>query len=139
MNYIYDNSLPSLPPNADLETPKVLKQLIKSHRFLAELKGIAKTIPNEGILISTFVLQEAKDSSEIENIITTHDEIYKENISIKTNNTNTKKVLNYSKSLKHGFEIVKSEKLLLNKHIIEIQSILEGNNAGLRTQSGTVR
>lgn len=66
-----------LPPDEDLETKAVLKKLPAAHRRLAELKGISSTIPNETILINTLTLQEAKDSSAIENIITTHDEIYK--------------------------------------------------------------
>lgn len=129
--------LPFLPPLKNIETPNVLKQLAKSHRHLAELKGIAKTIPNEQILINTLALQEAKASSEIENIITTHDELYKENALIETKNSASKEVYNYAQSLKTGFEIVRNEKLLLNKHIIMIQRILEQNNAGFRKQSGT--
>jgi len=64
-----------LPPDVDLETKEILKKLASAHRYLAELKGKAATIPNENILINTLVLQEAKDSSAIENIITTHDEL----------------------------------------------------------------
>ena len=70
-------TLSLLPPDAELETRAVLKALAPAHRYLAELKGLAATIPNEHILINTLALQEAKDSSEIENIITTHDELYK--------------------------------------------------------------
>lgn len=129
--------LPLLPPDIDIETNAVLKQLAKAHRYLAELKGIVKTIPNENILINTLTLQEAKDSSEIENIVTTHDDLYKENIFIDTHNPATKEVINYAQGLKHGFQIVRNEKLLLNKHIIAIQEILEENKAGFRTQAGT--
>src|SRR5690606_16898261 len=129
--------LPLLPPTTEIETSKVLKQLAKAHRYLAELKGIVKTIPNENILINTLTLQEAKDSSEIENIVTTHDDLYKENIFIDTHNPATKEVINYAQGLKHGFQIVRNEKLLLNKHIIAIQEMLEENKAGFRTQAGT--
>lgn len=132
-----DFILQPLPPKAEIETTKVLKQLSKAHRYLAELKGTVKTIPNEKILINTLTLQEAKDSSEIENIVTTHDDLYKENILIDTHNPATKEVINYAQGLKHGFKIVRNEKLLLNRHIIEIQQILEENKAGFRTQSGT--
>lgn len=70
-------NLPVLPPTGvELETRKVLRKLASTHRYLAELKGMAATIPNESILINTLTLQEAKDSSEIENIITTHDALY---------------------------------------------------------------
>lgn len=129
--------LQPLPPKPEIETMKVLKQLSKAHRYLAELKGTVKTIPNENILINTLTLQEAKDSSEIENIVTTHDDLYKENILIDTHNPATKEVINYAQGLKHGFEIVRNKKLLLNRHIIAIQEILEENKAGFRTQSGT--
>lgn len=62
-----------LPPSKDIETKDVLRQTPQAHRYLAELKGISKTIPNQSILINTLPLLEAKDSSAIENIITTHD------------------------------------------------------------------
>lgn len=132
-----DFNIPLLPPAVEIETTSVLRQLAKSHRHLAELKGIAKTIPNEEILINTLSLQEAKSSSEIENIVTTHDDLYKENILIETKNPASKEVVNYAQGLKFGFEVVRTEKLLLNKHILQIQEILEQNKAGFRTQSGT--
>ncbi len=65
------------PPQQVLETPEVFRALVKAHRYLAELKGVARSIPNEGLLISTLSLQEAQSSSEIENIITTQDALYK--------------------------------------------------------------
>lgn len=125
-----------LPPKFDIETKNVLRQLSVSHRYLAELKGVSKTIPNENILINTLSMQEAKDSSEIENIVTTHDELFKENIDLHSNPA-SKEVYRYAQSLKLGFQILREEKLLLNKHIIEIQKNLEGNNAGFRKQAGT--
>lgn len=130
-------NLPFLPPNKNVETLPILKQVAKAHRYLAELKGIAKTIPNEQILINTLALQEAKDSSEIENIVTTHDDLYKENIFVETKNPASKEVFHYAQSLKLGFEIVRREEMLLNKHIIAIQQEMEGNRAGFRTQAGT--
>ena len=129
--------LQSLPPLQELETTAILKQLAQSHRYLAELKGTSKTIPNESILINTLTLQEAKNSSEIENIVTTHDDLYKENIFIDSKNPASKEVFNYAQGLKLGFEIVRKEKLLLNKHILTIQKELLENNAGFRTQGGT--
>lgn len=70
-------SIPLLPLSYDLETKAILKQLNNANRRLAELKGVAMTIPNENILVSTLTLQEAKDSSEVENIVTTQDDLYK--------------------------------------------------------------
>lgn len=130
-------ALSPLPPQQELETIAILKQLSQSHRYLAELKGTSKTIPNESILINTLTLQEAKDSSEIENIITTHDDLYKENILIDTKKPASKEVYNYAQGLKLGFEIVRKERLLLNKHILTVQKELLSNNAGFRTQAGT--
>ena len=66
-------TLPNLPPAVDLQTLPVMKALAKAHRHLAELKGRAAAIPNQGILIDSLALQEAKASSEIENIVTTQD------------------------------------------------------------------
>ena len=126
-----------LPPPDEIETPLVLKKLIQSHKHLAELKGVVKTIPNQQILINTLSLQEAKSSSEIENIVTTHDDLFKENIMIESQNLATKEVMNYARGLKLGFEIVRNENLLLNKHILSIQEQLEENKAGFRTQAGT--
>lgn len=131
------NTLNTLPPNAEIETIKVLKQLAKSHRYLAELKGTANIIPNENILIDTLTLQEAKDSSEVENIVTTHDDLYKENILINTKNLSAKEVYRYVSGLKKGFHIVRNDNMLLNRHIISIQKELLQNDAGIRTQVGT--
>jgi len=69
-------TLPALPPVVDLETVAVLKALATANRALAELKGRATAIPNQGVLIDTLALQEAKASSEIENIVTTQDELF---------------------------------------------------------------
>lgn len=75
----------SLPPLEQLDatrfdTPAILKKLASASRHLAELKGVAASIPNQGILVNTLGLQEAKDSSEIENIVTTHDELFKDDV-----------------------------------------------------------
>ena len=74
--------LPKLPLKKELESRKVLKKIVSSNRALAELKGVAQTIPNQSILINALALQEAKDSSEIKNIITTHDELYRADVCI---------------------------------------------------------
>lgn len=120
------------------ETSAILKKLASSSRRLAELKGIAGSIPNQGILINTLGLQEAKDSSEIENIITTHDELFKEDVLPEAfANPAAKEVLRYRQALRVGFEQVKRSGLLTANHIIEIQSELERNNAGFRKLPGT--
>ena len=94
-----------LPLSLDLETKKVLKSLPSAHASLAELKGIASTIPNQHILLNTLCLQEAKDSSAVENIITSHDELFKAELqSEQAVSLPTKEVMNYAATLKHGFE-----------------------------------
>jgi Fic family protein len=104
---------------------------------LAKLNGVAKIIPNQAILINSLVLQEAKDSSEIENIITTHDELYRASLNISDITNDAKEVQNYSKALLKGYDLVRENRLLLKKYIVEIQSELEQNKAGVRKQSGT--
>jgi Fic family protein len=133
------NELPLLPPNFDLETKVVLKQLVLSHRYLAELKGVVPTIPNKSILINTLVLQEAKDSSEIENIITTHDELYKSDLfSDYFESPASKEVHRYAQALKEGHQLISQDKMLSLNKILEIQKVLEGNDAGVRKLSGTI-
>ena len=90
-----------------LDTPAILKQLAKSSRALAELKGVAASIPKQGILINTLGLQEAKDSSEIENIVTTHDELFKDEVlPDSVTSSAAKEVLRYRQALRVGFEQV---------------------------------
>ncbi|MBF0174755.1 MAG: Fic family protein [Magnetococcales bacterium] len=120
------------------ETPQILKKLARSSRQLAELKGIAASIPNQDILISTLGLQEAKDSSEIENIVTTHDELFKDSLLSKEFlNPATKEILRYRQALRHGFEQVQKTGLITVNHIIGIQAELERTHAGLRKLPGT--
>jgi len=129
--------LDPLPIKLDLETKVVLKRLPKAHAALAELKGIASTIPNQSILINTLGLQEAKDSSEIENIITTHDELYKTELSL-ISSLDSKEVQNYIEAMKVGFTLVQQNQLLTNNIILKIQERLEKNKAGFRKVPGTV-
>ena len=127
-----------LPLIIDVESKAVLKRLPKAHAALAELKGLASTIPNQGILINTLGLKEAKDSSAIENIITTHDDLYKSGLNIQTvKSLSAKEVQNYISALIAGFELVSENGLLTNKTILKVQEILEGNKAGFRTLPGT--
>lgn len=127
-----------LPLAIELETKAVLKQAALAHRHLAELKGIAATIPNEQILINTLTLQEARDSSAVENIITTQDELFQAELQTDLIlNTATKEVQNYANALKTGFNLVRNTKILTINHIKQIQAELEGNNAGFRKQLGT--
>jgi len=127
-----------LPLQQELESRAVLKAVAAAHRRLAELKGVARSIPNETILISTLTLQEAKDSSAIENIITTHDELFRAELFIQQLTSPTaKEVQNYAYALRHGFELVRNNKILSEAYIIAIQEVLEQNRAGYRKLPGT--
>jgi cell filamentation protein, protein adenylyltransferase len=130
--------LEKLPIQQELETRRVLKILPKAHAALAELKGIAQTIPNQNILINTLGLQEAKDSSAIENIITTHDDLYKSELNLKSlRSLEAKEVQNYIAAMKKGFNLISERKILSNNIILNIQETLEKNKAGFRKLPGT--
>ncbi|MFT6164468.1 MAG: Fic family protein [Zhongshania aliphaticivorans] len=132
------SDLEPLPPKVMLESPDVLRALVKAHRYLAELKGIAKTIPNEGILLSSLSLQEAQSSSAIENIITTQDALYKHELQTTLADPVTKEVAHYAEALRLGYTLVKRQGTLTLNTILEIQACLEGNRAGFRKVPGTV-
>lgn len=120
------------------DRPDILKQLNAASRKLAELKGVAASMPNQGILISTLGLQEAKDSSEIENIVTTHDELFREAaFPDSVGSPAAKEVAHYRQALKVGFESVRNSGLLTNNDILRIQAELERNHAGFRKLPGT--
>ena len=132
--------LEKLPPLREkVETIEILRQTNKATAALAELKGIARTIPNQIMLINAIVLQEAKDSSEIENIITTQDELYKAlTISVNSVSPETKEVVNYRKAIFQGYDLVKKQGFLSVNDIIHIQQKLVDNTAGIRSTPGTV-
>jgi Fic family protein len=133
-----DFKIKELPLDKDVETKRVMKALVKAHQTLAELKGIVSSIPNESILLNTLGLQEAKDSSAIENIITTHDDLYKSGLNLEgLKSLEAKEVQNYISALKRGFSLMHKHKILTANHIIEIQGELEKNKAGFRKVSGT--
>ncbi len=131
-------TVPILPLSMELEVAAIFKKLTKAHQALAELKGVSGIIPNQTMLISTLSLQEAKDSSAIENIITTQDELYKSDLLAKNFATlEAKEVYSYAEALRNGYDKVKENGLLLNNYILEIQQTLEGNSAGFRKVPGT--
>lgn len=131
-------TIPLLPFNQDIESKVVLKKLALAHKALAELNSVAETIPNEVIILNTLSLQEAKDSSAIENIITTHDELFSsDSIANQFASTSAKEVHNYATALKEGFFTVQQKGLITCNQIIEIQSTLEQNKAGFRKLPGT--
>ena len=126
-----------LPPER-FETATILKKLASASRKLAELKGVAASIPNQGILINTLGMQEAKDSSAIENIVTTHDELFKDDAFPETfANPAAKEVMRYRQALRVGFDEVRQSGILSLNHIVAIQAELEQNSAGFRKFPGT--
>lgn len=129
--------LEALTP-ARFDTVPILKKLTAAHRHLAELKGVAASIPNQAILINTLGLREAKDSSEIENIVTTHDELFREAAHTAAGTLAAKEVARYRQALRVGFDTVRDTGLLTTNRIIEIQSELEKSRPGLRKLPGTV-
>lgn len=138
MNKQYN--IPILPLPYDFETKAILKQVNAANKRLAELKGVAQTIPNENILLSTLVLQEAMDSSAVENIVTTSDELYKADLNIEgqIKNAAAKEVLLYREAMSVGFALARKKKIISLNDIIAIQQTLEHNSAGFRKVPGTV-
>jgi len=127
-----------IPSNPNLETRKVYKKVVEARAALAELKGLVGSIPNQSILINTLGIKEAKDSSAIENIITTLDELFKSELDLQNlPSSEAKEVQHYISAMKRGFEIVRDRKILTTNGIIGIQQVLEANNAGLRRLPGT--
>lgn len=123
--------------NIELKTKKVLEQLTVSSRVLAELKGYSNTIPNMHILINAVTIKEAKDSSAIENIVTTHDDIYKVLTESGYKEENAKEVVDYRNAIWTGYEQIKKEGYINTNTIIKIQRTIEHNNAGIRKLPGT--
>lgn len=138
MNLTANHQLLDLPFGFEVETKAVLKKMAQAHRALAELKGVTAIIPNQTILINTLALQEAKDSSAIENIITTQDDLYQsDSASNQFKSLSAKEVHHYATALKTGFTHVHTKGLLTNNIILELQALLEENSAGFRKVPGT--
>ena len=132
------NQLSPLPPNVDIESKKILKKAASSHRQLAELKGIANTIPNQTILINSIILQEARSSSEIENVITTNDKLYQAfSSSQRSIDPQTKEVLRYRQALWTGFDRLKKRHTFSTNLFVELFQIIKQTNEGIRTAPGT--
>jgi len=123
------NDLPLLPPDAEIETKPVLRRAISANRELARLKGYCSLLPNETILLNTIVLKEARASSEIENIVTTQDELYRALAADDRQMTpETKEVLNYRSAVWTGYRLLQGTGLLTSRTIVAIQEELEGDS-----------
>lgn len=126
------------PDILTLQVPSLWIELRDAHRYLGEFKGLCQTLPNPQILIECLSLREAKDSSEIENIITTHDDLYASQVDDEPLGIAEKEVQHYAKGLLLGYQRVKQEGICRLPMILDIQKSIEKNNAGLRKLPGTV-
>ena len=132
------NDLPDLPPADFVESPEILKHLVKASRYLGELNGLCESLPDPQLLINTIILQESKDSSAIENIVTTQDELYKAATEEGTTNHAAKEVLSYREALYVGLKKMQSQKnLLLASTMVEVVQTIKQNNSGIRNIPGT--
>jgi|GEM_PF-1031731 len=132
--------MPSLPPRAEFETPSILKAAALAHRHLAELKGRAISVPNPEILIDTLTLQEARASCEIENIVTTQDDLYRAAVFPDSPwNPAVKEVTSYRSAVKLGFhQLQENDHRLTNDLLIDIYRIVKSRTDGYRVRPGTV-
>jgi len=132
------NDLPLLPPKADIETKSILRKTISAGRALAQLNGTLLNLPNPTLFLDTIYLQEAKASSEVENIITTNDELYKSLVADrKIENLATKEVLSYKEALWLGLEQLKTKPFITTNLCIKIVQCIKQNNASIRNTPGT--
>jgi Fic family protein len=132
------NDLPLLPPKADIETKNILRKTISAGRALAQLRGALQNLPNPTLFLDTIYLQEAKASSEVENIITTNDELYKSLVADrKVENSATKEVLSYKEALWLGLEELKTKPFITTNLCIKIVQCIKQNTASIRVTSGT--
>ncbi len=133
------NNLPELPPARELETKEILKKAIEANKYLAGLKWSCQRLPDPQILINTVVMQESKDSSAIENIVTTQDALYQAVIS--PNDLiphQTKEVLRYKHAIYAGVDSMSTNSnLLLGKTAIEIMQKIKNTQEGYRKLPGT--
>lgn len=132
------NSLPLLPPKIELETKRTLKKAITANKALAELRTAGDLIPNQSILIRAIILQEAKMSSEIENIVTTNDELYRAfSEDAERADPATKEVLRYEQALWRGYNELQAGRPISIPLFIEIVSIIKQETLGVRDKPGT--
>jgi len=128
----------NLPYNVNLNTIDVLKQLCLSNNQIGEIKGLLKVLPNPKLVLSLITLGESKDSSAIENIVTTYDEIFKELVSKVSFGGKPKEVVNYQNAIEKGLQLVQENGYLNTNTLIAIHEIIEQNSGGIRKLPGTV-
>ncbi len=130
--------MPPLPPKEDLETKVILSKIITACRALAQLNGAIRNLPNPSLFLDSLHLQEAKASSEIENIITTNDDLYKAVVADKKfDNPATKEVIKYKEAIWLGLKRLEDKPFITTNLCIEIVQCIKQNNSGIRTSIGT--
>jgi Fic family protein len=127
-----------LPLGINLNKVEILKQLNDANHHIGELKGILKLLPNPNVVLSLINLSESKDSSAIENIITTYDEIFREIVSNKPLGGKPKEVMKYKRAIEYGLDLIKQKGFISTNILVEIQNIIEPNKGGIRKLPGTV-
>jgi Fic family protein len=128
----------TLPFDINLDTVKILKELNLANNSIGELKGVMNLLPNPNIILSLLAVGESKDSSAIENIITTYEDIYKEMITKKPISRAAKEVNNYKKAMDTGYDELKNNGFISTDTLVRIQEIIEPNKGGIRKLPGTV-
>jgi Fic family protein len=133
------NSLPDLPPKANLETAEIFKLTIKANKLLAELKGYCQTLPDPNLLLNTIILQESKESSAIENIVTTQDELYKASLNVtdRIKNPAAKEVIQYREAMYWGLNQMQKNGFITTNLLVGIMQKLRDTNDNIRKNPGT--
>lgn len=128
----------NLPFKVNLNSIDILKQLSITNNNIGELKGVLNLLPNPKLILSLILISESKDSSAIENIVTTYDEIFKEIVSKNPSGGKPKEIVNYKKAIEHGLKLLRENQFISTNILIEIQSRIEENKGGIRKLPGTV-
>lgn len=127
-----------LPFNVDLDTVEILKELNKANNSIGELKGVMNLLPNPNIILSLLSVGESKDSSAIENIVTTYEDIYKEMITKKPISKAAKEVNAYKKAIDLGYLKLKDKGFISTNTLVDIHKIIEPNKGEIRKLPGTI-
>lgn len=130
------NDLPGLPPDTDLETKVVLKRCVTARTALAELRRAGELIPDQSVLVNTIPLLEAKDSSEIENIVTTNDALFREAAQADDGDPAAREALRYRAALYSGVQTLRTRPLSA-RTAIEVCSTIKGREMDVRKTPGT--
>jgi Uncharacterized conserved protein len=132
------NELPLLPPIQELENKNILKKAIAANKALAELNCLSALLPNSLVLVNVIGLQEAKLSSEIENVVTTNDALYKAySNELECTDPQTKEVLRYKEALWHGYLMLEEGRPISIRLMEELYRIVKQAGGGIRKHSGT--